>query len=129
MCVTGALGGSRAGLALLEGLDVDVAERAALIERHVRPLPRLAAGRALAPFAHAMMDVSDGLATDAARLALASGASVRIDLDRVPVAPGADVVARRGTARAGLVRGCGGRGLRARLRVAALGAFGARESS
>ena len=41
-----------------------------------------------------MMDVSDGLATDAARLALASGASVRIDLDRVPVAPGADVVAR-----------------------------------
>jgi thiamine-monophosphate kinase len=94
VCVTGALGGSRAGLALLEGLAVEVAERDALVERHVRPLPQLAAGRSLAPVTHAMMDVSDGLATDAARLAMASGASVRIDLDRVPVAAGAEVVAR-----------------------------------
>jgi thiamine-monophosphate kinase len=94
VCVTGALGGSRAGLALLEGLDAEVAERASLVERHVRPLPQLAAGQSLAGAVHAMMDVSDGLATDAARLAAASGVSVRVDLDRVPVAPGADVVAR-----------------------------------
>ncbi len=108
VCVTGALGGSRAGLALLEGLDVDVPERAALVERHVRPLPRLAAGRSLAPFVHAMMDVSDGLATDAARLALASGASVRIDLDRVPVAPGADVVAQAVSREPGWFAAAGG---------------------
>jgi thiamine-monophosphate kinase len=94
VCVTGPLGGSRAGLALLEGLEVEVTERAALVERHVRPLPRVAEGRALAAHVHAMMDLSDGLATDAARLALASGTAVRIDLDRVPVQAGAATVAR-----------------------------------
>jgi thiamine-monophosphate kinase len=41
-----------------------------------------------------MMDISDGLATDARRLASASGAAVRIDLDRVPVQAGAGRVAR-----------------------------------
>jgi thiamine-monophosphate kinase len=94
VCVTGPLGGSRAGLALLEGLDLRLDERAALVERHVRPRPLLAEGRALAAISHAMMDLSDGLATDARRLAAASGASVRIDLDRVPVQAGADTVAR-----------------------------------
>jgi thiamine-monophosphate kinase len=93
VCVTGPLGGSRAGLALLEGLDLEVPERASLVRRHVRPRPLLAEGRALAPYAHAMMDLSDGLATDARRLAHASGHAVRIDLDRVPVQAGVEAVA------------------------------------
>lgn len=94
VCVTGPLGGSRAGLALLEGLALDVPERTALVTRHVHPEPRIAAGRALGAWSHAMMDLSDGLATDARRLAHASGVAVRIDLDRVPVQAGAEVVAR-----------------------------------
>jgi thiamine-monophosphate kinase len=94
VCVTGPLGGSRAGLALLEGLEGDIAERATLVERHVRPQPRVAEGRALSPHVHAMMDLSDGLATDAARLARASGLAVHVDLDRVPVQAGAAEVAR-----------------------------------
>jgi thiamine-monophosphate kinase len=94
ICVTGPLGGSRAGLALLEGIGLELPERDALIERHVHPIPLLAAGRSLGTFVHALMDVSDGLATDAGRLAYASGAAVRIDLDRVPVQAGVERVAR-----------------------------------
>ena len=93
VCVTGPLGGSRAGLALLEGLDVSLPERSVLVERHVRPVPLVAEGRILARVSHAMMDLSDGLATDARRLANASGVAVRIDLDRVPVQAGAERVA------------------------------------
>jgi thiamine-monophosphate kinase len=55
-----------------------------------RPRPRLNEGRALAPHVHAMMDVSDGLLLDAARMAEASGLTVRIDRTLIPLAPGAD---------------------------------------
>ncbi|WP_137862534.1 MULTISPECIES: thiamine-phosphate kinase [unclassified Sphingomonas] len=57
---------------------------------YLRPRPRLAEGRALAPLVHAMMDVSDGLLLDAARLAEASGCTAELTLAAVPVAPGAD---------------------------------------
>ncbi|MBQ1498510.1 MAG: thiamine-phosphate kinase [Sphingomonas sp.] len=57
---------------------------------YLRPRPRLAEGRALAPHVHAMMDVSDGLLLDAARLAEASGCTAGIARAALPVAPGAD---------------------------------------
>jgi thiamine-monophosphate kinase len=53
------------------------------------PTPRLAEGVALAAVAHAMIDVSDGLATDVERLAEASGTGARVELGRLPCAPGA----------------------------------------
>jgi thiamine-monophosphate kinase len=49
-----------------------------------RPTPRLDQGRALAPIATAMMDVSDGLLIDAARMAQASGVTFAISSDAVP---------------------------------------------
>lgn len=59
--------------------------------RHARPPLRLDEGRRLAAAAHAMIDVSDGLAVDAGHLAGRSGCRLVIDLERVPLAPGATV--------------------------------------
>jgi thiamine-monophosphate kinase len=93
--VTGALGGAGAGLLLLErkltGLDTSVGE--ALIERQLRPRPRIAAGIALAGAGvHAMIDVSDGIASDCERLAERSRVTVEVDLADLPVEEGvADV--------------------------------------
>jgi len=51
-----------------------------------RPCPRLTEGRALAPHASAMMDVSDGLLLDSWRMAVASNASIELESDAIPVA-------------------------------------------
>ena len=52
-----------------------------------RPEPRLGFGRALANTAHSCIDVSDGLLADVGHIATASHVGVRIDLERLPVAP------------------------------------------
>lgn len=81
--VTGTIG--MAGLGLRE-LQQSSDAVGANVERYRRPVPRLTEGRALAPVAHAMMDVSDGLLIDAHRMAVASGLALEIDVDAVPVA-------------------------------------------
>ncbi len=97
--VTGALGGAGAALAVREGQLERTPERERLLERERVPAPRLAAGRALAAAGvHAMIDLSDGLAADAAHVGRASGARLRIALERLPLADGVlDVCAALGS--------------------------------
>ncbi|HLZ79102.1 MAG TPA: thiamine-phosphate kinase [Sphingomonas sp.] len=78
--LVGAIGEAGAGLAIAQGRDGPEALRTA----YRRPRPLLEEGRALAPHAHAMADVSDGLLIDASRIAAASDLAVAIDLDAVP---------------------------------------------
>lgn len=80
--VTGTIGDGWAGLQLLQSGKT---EPRSLISAYRRPQARIADGRALAQIAHAMMDVSDGLLIDAARMADASGLGVKIDLAKVPL--------------------------------------------
>ena len=60
-------------------------------QAYVRPPLRLAEGRELARHAHALLDLSDGLAVDAAHIASRSGCRLVIELERVPLASNAQL--------------------------------------
>ena len=76
LVVSGRLGG--AGAAFRDG-------------RYLRPPLRVAEGRELARTAHALMDISDGLAVDLGHIARRSGVRCVVELERVPLAEGAIV--------------------------------------
>jgi thiamine-monophosphate kinase len=86
IAVTGELGASGTALELLEAKP---AAEGPLVDRHRRPEPRLEAGLALAAAGvSAMIDVSDGIATDAGHLAERSGVEIEIEIERLPLAEG-----------------------------------------
>lgn len=80
--LVGTLGDSAAGL---KQLLADRHATGVLVDIYRRPIPQLGAGRALAPHAKAMMDVSDGLLLDAKRMAEASRCTIDIALDLLPL--------------------------------------------
>jgi len=110
--VTGALGGAAAGLLALErGFRpgrpwpaalvrpewVSAADETAIqaaLAAHLTPVPRVAAGQALVGAASAMIDVSDGIASDAGHVCRESGVGLRIHARHLPTHPGAAVLAR-----------------------------------
>jgi thiamine-monophosphate kinase len=89
LLVTGTLGNSAAGLALLDQHGAAKAEKLcrALVQSHRRPQPRVVAARALRETGkvHACMDLSDGLASDLLKLCTASGVGARADVSRLPL--------------------------------------------
>lgn len=91
VAVTGTLGRSAAGLAVLErGIapaGVEAAHLAQVTDAHLRPRPRVPEGEWLgaAGGVTAMMDLSDGLGIDLPRMLRESAVGADVDLDRLPV--------------------------------------------
>lgn len=99
--VTGVLGAAAGGLRLLEARATSAVGAAGatwsqqLLSAHLRPVARIAEGRALgAAGASAMLDVSDGLGKDLSRLCRASGVGAVVRLADVPVAPALEELRR-----------------------------------
>ncbi|MFJ5459570.1 thiamine-phosphate kinase [Pectobacterium sp. CHL-2024] len=84
--VTGSLGDSAAGLAILQNtLHVeDEQARQGLIQRHLRPQPRILQGQALRDLASSAIDLSDGLISDLQHILKASECGARINLESIP---------------------------------------------
>lgn len=93
--LAGKIGDAAAGLALLKA---DANAVGPLVDSYRRPQPLLAAGRAMATAATAMMDLSDGLLIDLGRLTVASGCGAHVDLDALPLS--STFIARHGSGRA-----------------------------
>ncbi len=86
LAVTGRPGAAAVGLrALMTGRDD---EHGAFVGRWRSPLARVAEGLSIASRAHAAIDLSDGLASDAQHMAVASGCALVIDVERLPMLPG-----------------------------------------
>jgi thiamine-monophosphate kinase len=88
--------GARPGDTLVVGryvLEHDLEGFDELVAAHRRPPLRLEEGRALAHVAHAMVDLSDGIGADAARIAERSGCKVVLDVEAIPCAPRIEDVA------------------------------------
>ncbi len=86
VCVTGTLGDAALGLAALQGAaDLPTSAKGPLIQRLLRPTPRLTTGATLRGVATSCIDLSDGLLGDAGHLARLSGVAIEIELARLPL--------------------------------------------
>ena len=88
--VSGTIGASAAGMALLEGTDArrSMSTAPLLIGAHLRPNPRIALGQVLyGAGVTAAMDLSDGLLGDLPKILVASGVSAELWIDRLPILP------------------------------------------
>jgi thiamine-monophosphate kinase len=83
--------GARAGDLVVVTGPLGAAGVAFRKQSFIRPPLRLAEGKELAAHAHALIDLSDGIAVDARHIATRSGCKVVIELDRVPLAAGAEI--------------------------------------
>lgn len=91
--VTGTIGDAAAGLQARLNPDfcrdheLTESEEAHILDRYLLPRPCTRLAGAVADYASAAMDVSDGLIADCAHMARASALELTIDLDRVPLSP------------------------------------------
>ena len=100
IAVSGTIGDGALGLLVKSDADapwvkqLPPAARAFLRDRYLHPQPRLALATALRRFAHAAMDVSDGLVGDLAKMLRASGQTGRIDIEKLPFSPAVEQALR-----------------------------------
>jgi thiamine-monophosphate kinase len=93
--VSGTIGDAALGLALrrdpklAKSAKLSAQEEAYLLERYLVPQPRTTLAKTLRAHAHAAMDISDGLAGDLAKLAMVSGISAEVEVDKLPLSPAA----------------------------------------
>ena len=89
--VSGTIGDAALGLKIRrgEGPTLAEADRAWLIDRYLLPQPRLELASAMARFASAGMDVSDGFVGDLSKMLRVSGVTATIDMSRLPLSPAA----------------------------------------
>jgi thiamine-monophosphate kinase len=89
--VSGTLGRAAAGLACRQSLPPRVSFSTATSKKLTaalfRPEPRISLGQALAPLAHAAIDLSDGLLKDLNTLLQASKAGATVNLENIPIDP------------------------------------------
>jgi thiamine-monophosphate kinase len=91
LCVTGPLGGSAAGLALLAaGLDPPPYLR----DKHLAPVCRLDVSPMIAPVGRAMIDISDGLSAEVNHICDQSGTGAEIVVADIPIHPSVHDAAR-----------------------------------
>ena len=85
--VTGTIGDAAAGLAFLQsGVAINDDARF-LVDRFSRPSARVMFGQAVAPYATAAIDLSDGLFTDLEKLLVAGKVSGQVELEKIPLSP------------------------------------------
>jgi thiamine-monophosphate kinase len=98
IAVTGSLGWSGAGLALLESDFNDISDdvRNLVINNHKKPTPRVNAGQIFSNVNNigAVIDISDGLGIDLSRICAASHVGCRIFEEKLPVSPEIKIVAK-----------------------------------
>lgn len=85
--VTGTLGDSAAGLAILQDKLVceKPEQKSYLLQRHLRPTPRILQGQVLRNLATAAIDISDGLLSDLGHILKASGVGAKIEQNQLPL--------------------------------------------
>ena len=99
LVVSGTLGDAVLGLELrrrqtrAQAWGLAAGEAASLVACSLRPQPPLALIEPLRAFAHAAMDISDGLAKDLGRMAKASGVAARVSVSALPLSAAARALA------------------------------------
>ncbi|MEG9545545.1 thiamine-phosphate kinase [Mannheimia sp. HC-2023] len=87
--VSGTLGDSAAGLQLLLNRKTDNIswnkDESYLIQRHLRPTPRVLLGLTIATIANAAIDISDGLLSDLGHILKRSNCGAVLNLDDLPL--------------------------------------------
>ncbi len=96
--VSGRLGEAELGLQMVRRSEGAASQQDPLTRKHLHPQPRLALGQWLAKkgLASAMMDLSDGLSSDLARLCAASAVGARLEKLKIPQVRTPDLALKHG---------------------------------